>query len=104
MPLYGLDFLRSETETMSEREDRESGERMKTEFMYIEHIRKRQRNGENLILYRNYLGHLRVRGEEDPDVTFVNRNDDTVWFPEPYWKARLYEVVYENKYLGVHYA
>ena len=90
-------------ESWREKEERESLERMQIEFANIETIRKRQRNGENLILYNNTWGHLRVQGEEDPDVTFCHQNDDSVWFPEPVWKSNLYETVYENQYLGIHY-
>ena len=73
-------------ESWREREERESLERMHIQYANVEKIRSRQRGGENLILYTNYLGHLRVKGEEDPDVTFCIQNDDTVWFPEPFWR------------------
>lgn len=74
-------------ESRSEREDRKSLERMHIEWANVEKIRGRQRGGENLILYINYLGHLRVQGEEDPDKLFCIQNDDTIWFPEPQWKG-----------------
>jgi hypothetical protein len=69
------------------KEERESLERMRIQYTNVEKIRSRQRGGEDLVLYINYLGHLRVQGEEDPDVTFVSQNDDTIWFPEPFWKG-----------------
>jgi hypothetical protein len=74
-------------ESWREKEERESLERMYIEYTNAEKIRSRQRCGEDLVLYINYLGHLRVTGEEDPDITFVHKNDDSVWFPEPVWKG-----------------
>jgi ABC-type Fe3+ transport system substrate-binding protein len=74
-------------ESWREKEERESLERMRIQYTNSENIIKRQRGGEKLILYTNYLGHLRVKGEEDPDVTFCIQNDDTIWFPEPVWKG-----------------
>lgn len=74
-------------ESWREKEERESEERMYIEYTNAEKIRSRQRGGENLELYINYLGHLRVKGEEDPDATFCIQNDDSIWFPEPSWKG-----------------
>lgn len=82
----GIPFL----ESRAEREERESLNRMHIEWANVEKIRGRQRGGENLDLYINYLGHLRVRGEEDPDVTFCIQNNDSIWFPEPEWKSNVY--------------
>jgi hypothetical protein len=82
----GIPFL----ESWQEREERESLERMYIEYANVEKIRGRQRGGEELVLYINYLGHLRVRGEEDPDVTFCIQNNDSVWFPEQQWKSSAY--------------
>jgi hypothetical protein len=84
----GIPFL----ESRSEREERESLERMYIEIANIETIRGRQRGGENLVLYINYLGHLRVQGEEDPDKLFCIQNDDSNWFPEPGWKSGVYTI------------
>lgn len=52
MTLYGLDFLRSETETPFEREERLSLERMHKNLKVIEECQTRQRNGENVKLVR----------------------------------------------------
>jgi hypothetical protein len=59
MTLYGLEFLRSETEGWQKREERLSLERMHRNHKVIEECRTRQRNGEHVKLVRN------VHGEEN---------------------------------------
>jgi hypothetical protein len=86
----GIRFLEYWSESWSEREERESLERMYIEVANVEKIRGRQRGGKNLVLYINYLGHLRVLGEEDPDKLFCIQNNDSIWFPEPEWKSSVY--------------
>jgi hypothetical protein len=85
----GIPFL----ESRQEQEKRESDERMYIEFANVEKIRGRQRGGETLILYINYLGHLRVEGEEDPDKLSCIQNDESIWFPEPEWISKLSGVI-----------
>jgi hypothetical protein len=33
-----------------------------------------------------------------------NPVSDDIWFPEPFWKGRLYEMAYENQYVHIHFS